>query len=144
MDERFEKVERLRRETGVSYEEARAAFETAGRDLLDALIALEKQGKARRRRRALQHAIAGRAAETGDGAGRERASAATSNDGRSADGQRMAPFAAAALAIRFRMHTEKRKRRPPERERPPLLLVVGALRRRQSQSSSWRISSTEA
>ena len=50
MDERFEKVERLRRETGVSYEEARAAFETAGRDLLDALIALEKQGKARRRR----------------------------------------------------------------------------------------------
>lgn len=51
MDERVEKVERLRRETGVSYEEARAAFETAGRDLLDALIALEKQGKARRRRR---------------------------------------------------------------------------------------------
>lgn len=50
MDERFEKVERLRRETGVSYEEARAAFETAGRDLLDALIALEKQGKAGRRR----------------------------------------------------------------------------------------------
>ena len=80
MDERFEKVERLRRETGVSYEEARAAFETAGRDLLDALIALEKQGKARRRR--------------------QRAG--------------------------------------------PLLQDVGALRRRQSQSSSWRISSTEA
>ena len=45
--DRFEMVERLRRETGVSYEEARAALEAADWDLLDALVALEKQGKTR-------------------------------------------------------------------------------------------------
>lgn len=43
--DRFDMVERLHREAGVSYEEARAALEAADWDLLDALIALEKQGK---------------------------------------------------------------------------------------------------
>lgn len=41
----LEMVERLRKETGVSYEEARQALEAANWDLLDALISLEKQGK---------------------------------------------------------------------------------------------------
>ena len=43
--ERMEKVERLREKANVSYEEARAALEAAGDDLLDAMVLLEKQGK---------------------------------------------------------------------------------------------------
>ena len=38
-------VEKLREKTGLSYEEARAALERADWNLLDALIALEKEGK---------------------------------------------------------------------------------------------------
>lgn len=43
--EKLEKVERLRERANVSYEEASAALEQAGGDLLDALVILEKQGK---------------------------------------------------------------------------------------------------
>ena len=42
----FEKVEKLREKANVSYEEAKAALDEAGGDLLDAMILLEKQGKA--------------------------------------------------------------------------------------------------
>ncbi|MCR5302908.1 MAG: DUF4342 domain-containing protein [Lachnospiraceae bacterium] len=42
----FEKVEKLREKADVSFEEAKAALEEAGGDLLDAMIILEKQGKA--------------------------------------------------------------------------------------------------
>lgn len=38
-------IEKLREKTGLSYEEARAALERADWNLLDALIALEKEGK---------------------------------------------------------------------------------------------------
>ena len=41
----YEKVEKLREKTGVSYEEARAALEENDWDLLNAIVALEKQGK---------------------------------------------------------------------------------------------------
>ncbi len=44
--ESFEKVEKLREKANVSFEEAKAALEEANWDLLDAMIALEKQGKA--------------------------------------------------------------------------------------------------
>ncbi|MBR4575131.1 MAG: DUF4342 domain-containing protein [Lachnospiraceae bacterium] len=42
----FEKVEKLREKANVSFEEAKAALEEANGDLLDAMILLEKQGKA--------------------------------------------------------------------------------------------------
>lgn len=41
----FDLVEKLRSRANVSYEEARAALDATGGDLLDALIYLEKQGK---------------------------------------------------------------------------------------------------
>ena len=41
----FEKVEKLVNKAGVTYEEAKAALEQAGGDLLDAMIILEKGGK---------------------------------------------------------------------------------------------------
>lgn len=41
----LEQVEKLREKANVNYEEARAALEACGDDLLDALIYLEKQGK---------------------------------------------------------------------------------------------------
>ena len=44
--EHIELVEKLREKTGLSYEECRAALEGANWDLLDAMIALEKAGKA--------------------------------------------------------------------------------------------------
>lgn len=40
-----EQIERLRQHTGVSFEEARAALEASGGDLLDALVWLERNGK---------------------------------------------------------------------------------------------------
>ena len=43
--EKLEKVEKLRERANVTYEEASAALEEAGGDLLDALVILEKQGK---------------------------------------------------------------------------------------------------
>lgn len=43
----LEQVEALRARAEVSYEEARAALEDSGGDLLDALIALERAGKLR-------------------------------------------------------------------------------------------------
>lgn len=43
--ENFEKVEKLREKTGVSYEEAKNALEACNYDLLDAIIYLERQGK---------------------------------------------------------------------------------------------------
>ena len=46
----FEKVEKLREKANVSFEEAKAALEEANGDLLDAMILLEKQGKAETRR----------------------------------------------------------------------------------------------
>ena len=46
----FEKVEKLREKANVSFEEAKAALEEANWDLLDAMIALEKQGKAEARK----------------------------------------------------------------------------------------------
>ncbi|MBR6472399.1 MAG: hypothetical protein IKS99_01550 [Firmicutes bacterium] len=42
----FEKVEKLVEKAGVSYEDAKAALEKAEGDLLDAMILLEKEGKA--------------------------------------------------------------------------------------------------
>ena len=42
----FEKVEKLRERANVSYEEAKAALEENNWDLLDAMVALEKNGKA--------------------------------------------------------------------------------------------------
>lgn len=41
----LEQVEKLREKANVSYDEAKAALEAANGDLLEALIALEKQGK---------------------------------------------------------------------------------------------------
>lgn len=46
----FEKVEKLREKANVSYEDAKAALEEAGGDLLDAMILLEKQGKTESRK----------------------------------------------------------------------------------------------
>ena len=43
--EMMEKVERLREKANVSYEEAKAALEQTGGDLLDAIVLLERQGK---------------------------------------------------------------------------------------------------
>ncbi len=43
--ENFEKVEKLREKTGVSYEEAKKVLEQTNYDMLDAIIELEKQGK---------------------------------------------------------------------------------------------------
>ena len=43
--ELLEKVEKIREKTGVSYEEAKAALEACGEDILDALVYLENQGK---------------------------------------------------------------------------------------------------
>lgn len=45
--DKLEKIEKLRERAQVSYDEARAAYEQANGDLLDALIILEKQGKVR-------------------------------------------------------------------------------------------------
>lgn len=42
----FEKVEKLREKANVTFEEAKAALDEANGDLLDAMIILEKQGKA--------------------------------------------------------------------------------------------------
>jgi hypothetical protein len=41
----FDSVEKLRERANVSYEDARAALDASGDDLLEALILLEKQGK---------------------------------------------------------------------------------------------------
>ena len=46
----FEKVEKLREKANVTFEEAKAALEEANWDLLDAMIILERQGKAEERR----------------------------------------------------------------------------------------------
>ena len=43
--EKMEKVEALRNKAGVSYEDAKAALEANDWDVLDAMIALEKEGK---------------------------------------------------------------------------------------------------
>lgn len=42
---KLEQIEKLRERANVSYDEAKAAFDAANGDLLDALIYLEKQGK---------------------------------------------------------------------------------------------------
>ena len=41
----LEKVERLRERADITYEEAKAALDEAGGDLLDAMVLLERQGK---------------------------------------------------------------------------------------------------
>lgn len=41
----FEMVEQLRQRAGVTYEEAKAALEASNWDLLEAMVALEKEGK---------------------------------------------------------------------------------------------------
>ena len=43
--EKMEKVEALRNKAGVTYEEAKSALEANNWDVLDAMIALEKEGK---------------------------------------------------------------------------------------------------
>ena len=43
--ENFEKVEKLREKTGVSYEDAKNVLEQNNYDMLDAIIELERQGK---------------------------------------------------------------------------------------------------
>ena len=45
--ENLEKVEKLRERANVTYEEAKAALEECEWDLLDAMVSLEKQGKAK-------------------------------------------------------------------------------------------------
>lgn len=45
--ESFEKVEKLRERADVTYEEAKEALEASGWDLLEAMVYLEKQGKAK-------------------------------------------------------------------------------------------------
>ena len=47
--EMIEKVERLRERANVTYEEARAALEMTGGDLLDAIVLLEREGKTQNR-----------------------------------------------------------------------------------------------
>lgn len=44
----FEKVEKLVQKANVSYEDAKTALEAANGDMLDAIIALEKEGKVKR------------------------------------------------------------------------------------------------
>ena len=46
--DRFEKAERLRQAADVSFEEAKAALDACGDDLLDAMVYLEKQGRAKK------------------------------------------------------------------------------------------------
>lgn len=46
----FEKVEKLREKANVTFEEAKAALDETNGDLLDAMILLEKQGKAQTRK----------------------------------------------------------------------------------------------
>ena len=43
--DQMEKVDRLRERANVTYEEAKAALEANNWDLLDAMVALEKEGK---------------------------------------------------------------------------------------------------
>ena len=43
----LEQVEKLRAHANVSYEDARAALEATGGDMLEAIIRLEKEGKTR-------------------------------------------------------------------------------------------------
>ena len=43
--DQLEKVEKIREKTGVTYEEAKAALDAAGGDVLDALVYLESKGK---------------------------------------------------------------------------------------------------
>lgn len=45
--ELFEKVEKIVAKTGCSYEDAKNALDASGGDLLDAMILLERQGKAK-------------------------------------------------------------------------------------------------
>lgn len=45
--DQFEKVEKIREKTGVSYEDAKTALEVNNYDLLDAIVYLERQGKVR-------------------------------------------------------------------------------------------------
>lgn len=49
--DQLEKVEKLRERADVSYEEAKAALEASGWDLLDAMVYLEKQGKTKKPQR---------------------------------------------------------------------------------------------
>ena len=44
--DQFEKVEKLKERANVTYEEAKQALEASGWDVLEAMIYLEKQGKA--------------------------------------------------------------------------------------------------
>ena len=46
--DKLEKVERLRQNAHVTYEEARSALDECGDDLLDAMVLLEKQGKVKK------------------------------------------------------------------------------------------------
>lgn len=50
---KLEKVEKIIEKTGVTYEEAKAALESAGEDILDAVVLLEQQGKVKGPSRAL-------------------------------------------------------------------------------------------
>ncbi|MBO5503267.1 MAG: hypothetical protein J5969_02175 [Lachnospiraceae bacterium] len=76
--ENFEKVEKIVEKTGVTYEDAKAALEQSGGDLLDAIIALEKQGKIGEPRTAYY--------STGDALGREAAGGSDVLTGEVVDG----------------------------------------------------------
>ena len=52
--EMFEKVQMLKKETGVTYEEARKVLEEAGGDLTEAMILLERRGRKSRAGRGSQ------------------------------------------------------------------------------------------
>ena len=62
----LEKVERLREKADVSYEEAKKALDECDGDLLDAMVYLEKQGKVKRKGRAvIQPSMRSRKISTG-------------------------------------------------------------------------------
>lgn len=62
-EERIRKAELVREKTGVSFEEARAALELSGYDVLDAVVLLERQGKTATRTASYATSGAGSAAE---------------------------------------------------------------------------------
>ena len=51
----YQKVEQLVNKAGCSFEEAKAALEGCGWDMLDAVISLEREGKVKRKQQSLRN-----------------------------------------------------------------------------------------